>query len=201
MFTGLVEAMGDVVARDPGGAGDRLVLREPALAPQLAIGESVCVNGACLTVVARDLATFAFDVGPETLRRTNLGDLRPGQRVNLERSLRVGDRMGGHYVQGHVDGVGQVQRREEAGQWVTVWFRCPDELAAQMVTKGSVAVDGISLTVVDVERDGFSVALIPHTLEHTTLGFKGPGAAVNLETDLLAKYVWKYLQLQGGAGR
>jgi riboflavin synthase len=201
MFTGLVEAMGDVVARASSGAGDRLVLREPGLAAELAIGESVCVNGACLTVVSRDAATFAFDVGPETLRRTNLGELHPGQRVNLERSLRVGDRMGGHYVQGHVDGVGRVDRRLPEGEWVTVWFRCPSDLAEQMVTKGSVAVDGISLTVVDVERDGFSVALIPHTLDHTTLGFKGPGAAVNLETDLLAKYVWKYLQLRDPHGR
>jgi riboflavin synthase len=174
------------------------VLRAAALAAQLRLGESVSVNGACLTVVAHDAETFAFEVGPETLRRTNLGELKPGDRVNLERSLQLGDRLSGHLVQGHVDGVGRIERRLPEGQWVTMWFRCPEELAAQLVTKGSVAVDGISLTVVDVERDGFSVALIPHTLEHTTLGFKGPGAAVNLETDLLAKYVWKYLQLREG---
>ncbi len=200
MFTGLVEALGDVVERTSTGAGDRLVVRESALAGELVIGESVSVNGACLTVVARDGGTFAFDVGPETLRRTNLGELRPGDRVNLERSLRLSDRLGGHLVQGHIDGVGTIERRLPEGEWLTMWFRCAPDLAGQMVTKGSVAVDGVSLTVVDVERDGFSVALIPHTLAQTTLGFKGPGAAVNLETDLLAKYVWRYLQLRDGSG-
>jgi riboflavin synthase len=199
MFTGLVEALGTVVAMAPTGAGSRLVLREPALAPELVVGESVSVNGACLTVVAHEAETFAFEVSPETLRRTNLGQLAPGARVNLERAVRLGDRMGGHKVQGHIDGIGWIDRRLPEGEWVTMWFRCPEELAAQMVSKGSVAVDGISLTVVDVSRDGFSVALIPHTLEHTTLGFVGPGAAVNLETELLAKYVWRYFQLRDAA--
>lgn len=196
MFTGLVETMGVVVEMTSTGAGSRLVLREPAYAPQLALGESVCVNGACLTVVAHDAETFAFDVGPETLMRTDLGDLKPGDRVNLERSLRMGDQLGGHMVSGHIDGLGHIDRRIDQGEWLTMWFRCPEHLAAQMVSKGSIAVDGVSLTVVDVTRDGFSVMLIPHTLDHTTLGFKGVGAAVNLETDLLAKYVWKYLSLQ-----
>jgi riboflavin synthase len=199
MFTGLIEAVGEVVERAVTGAGERLVLRGATLAPQLVVGESVSVNGACLTVVAHEAATFAFEVSPETLRRTNLGELKAGDRVNLERALRLGDRFGGHQVQGHVDGVGRIDRRFTEGEWVTMWFRCPEPLAAQMVSKGSVAVDGISLTVVDVERDGFSVALIPHTLEHTTLGFKGPGAAVNLETELLAKYVWRYFQLRDSA--
>jgi riboflavin synthase len=196
MFTGLVEALGRVREMTPAGAGHKFVVEEPRLAPELALGESVSVNGACLTVVGHDAASFAFEVGPETLRRTNLGELRPGDRVNLERSLRFSDRLGGHLVQGHIDGVGRVDRRLEQGEWLTVWFSCPRELAAQMVTKGSVAVDGVSLTVVDVEAERFSVALIPHTLAHTTLGFKGSGAPVNLETDLLAKYVWKYLQLR-----
>jgi riboflavin synthase len=144
--------------------------------------------------VTRDETSFRFQVGPETLDRTNLGVLTAGDRVNLERSLRVSDRLGGHIVQGHIDGVGQVAERLTEGEWVKVWFRCPPELAAQMVPKGSVAVDGVSLTLVDVGPDRFSVALIPHTLAHTTLGFKGEGAAVNLETDLLGKYVWKFLQ-------
>jgi riboflavin synthase len=144
--------------------------------------------------VTHDAETFDFDVGPETLKRTNLGALEIDSRVNLERSLRLGDRLGGHLVQGHVDGIGHVAERLPQGEWETVWFTCPPELAAQMVSKGSVAVDGVSLTLVDVLADRFSVALIPHTLSLTTLGFKAPGTAVNLETDLLAKYVWKCLR-------
>ncbi|HYT88369.1 MAG TPA: riboflavin synthase [Gemmataceae bacterium] len=194
MFTGLVEVLGVVSRLDSDGDGRLLDIAEPALAPQLALGESVAINGACLTVVARDAISFRFQVGPETLQRTNLGELSPGDRVNLERALRVGDRLGGHLVQGHIDGLGHIASRERQGEWELVWFRCPEELAAQMVSKGSVAVDGISLTLVDVTRDGFSVALIPHTLANTTLGFKAVGASVNLETDLLAKYVWKCLK-------
>jgi riboflavin synthase len=192
MFTGLVEALGTVRERTITGAGSRLVIAEPAIAPELRPGESVAVNGVCLTVVAHDSETFVFEVGPETLARTNLGALSDGDKVNLERSLRVGDRLGGHFVQGHVDGVGHVARHLPQGEWLTVWFSCPGELAQQMVSKGSVAVDGVSLTLVDVEADSFSVALIPHTLEHTTLGFKEPGATVNLESDVLAKCVWKF---------
>jgi riboflavin synthase len=194
MFTGLVEALGTVRHVESDGAGRSLTIAEPRLAPELTVGDSVAVNGACLTVVTRDAETFRFQAGPETLLRTNLGELQPGDRVNLERSLRLSDRLGGHFVQGHIDGLGHVATRERQGEWETIWFRCPAALAAQMVSKGSVAVDGISLTVVDVSADGFSVALIPHTLAHTTLGWKGPGASVNLETDLLAKYVWKCLQ-------
>jgi len=195
MFTGLVEALGTVGDLTFDGAGCLLTVAHP-LAAELSLGESVAVNGACLTVVRQDDSTFAFQVGPETLRRTNLGDLVIGDRVNLERSLRLSDRLGGHLVQGHIDGVGRVAERQPQGEWETVWFACAAELAAQMVSKGSVAVDGVSLTVVDVEAERFSVALIPHTLQHTTLGFKGPGAPVNLETDLLAKYVWKCLLLR-----
>ena len=194
MFTGLVETLAIVRRLTSDGDGRLLTLAEPTLAPQLSLGESVAVNGACLTVVRHDAETFDFQAGPETLKRTNLGELQPGDRVNLERALRMGDRLGGHLVQGHIDGLGHIASRQKQGTWEVVWFRCPEELAAQMVSKGSVAVDGISLTVVDVTRDGFSVALIPHTLAMTTLGFKPEGASVNLETDLLAKYVWKCLQ-------
>lgn len=194
MFTGLVEALGVVRDLVREGAGCRLTMAAPSFAAELNLGDSVAINGACLTVVARDAETCSFQLAPETLSRTNLGALQAGDRVNLERALCLSDRLGGHLVQGHVDGVGQVAERRTEGEWVVVWFRCPPPLAAQMVPKGSVTVDGVSLTLVEVGPDRFSVALIPHTLEHTTLGFKGPGAPVNLETDLIGKYVWKYLE-------
>jgi riboflavin synthase len=195
MFTGLVESLGTVRELVPDSAGRRLTIAAPDIAAELVLGGSVAVNGACLTVVACDAQTCCFQLAPETLHRTNLGDLRPGDRVNLERALRLSDRLGGHLVQGHIDGVGRVAERVTEGDWVTVWFSCPPNLAEQMVSKGSVAVDGVSLTLVQVGADRFSVALIPHTLAHTTLGFKGPGAAVNVETDLMAKYVWKFLSV------
>lgn len=197
MFTGLVETLSLVHSITPEGAGRRLQIAAPSLASEVALGESVAVNGACLTVVQVEQERLHFQAGPETLHRTNLGEVAAGDRVNLERSLRVGDRLGGHWVQGHVDGIGHIVERAGQGTWELFWFRCPNELAAQMVPKGSIAVDGISLTLVEVTADRFSVALIPHTLACTTLGFKRPGATVNLETDILAKYVWKCLG-QGG---
>ncbi len=193
MFTGLIETLGTVARVKSEGAGRLIVIAAPALATEMALGDSVAVNGACLTVVERGADTIAFQAGPETLLRTNLGDLKAGERVNLERALRVGDRLGGHFVQGHVDGLGRIAERLRQGDWELVWFACPADLTRQMVPKGSVAVDGISLTIVDVTADRFSVALIPHTLAQTTLGFKQSGDSVNLETDLLAKYVWKCL--------
>jgi riboflavin synthase len=192
MFTGLIESLGTVAHAEDVGAGRRLVVRDP-IGSQLAIGESVAVNGACLTVVEARGEQFAFEVGPETLLRANLGGLRAGDRVNLERSLRVGDRLGGHFVQGHVDGIGSIDRRDRSGDWEDVWFRCPSELTRLMVPKGSIAVDGISLTLVKVEADRFSVMLIPHTQQVTTLGFKVVGDPVNLEADMLARHVAKLL--------
>jgi riboflavin synthase len=194
MFTGLVEALGTVAAITTDGPGRLLEIAEPRLAPELARGESVAVNGVCLTVVETAAATFRFQAGPETLRLTNLGELQAGSRVNLERSLRLSDRLGGHMVQGHCDGVGRVERRERQGDWEMIWFSCPAELTRHMVHKGSIAVDGISLTLVDVTGAGFSVALIPHTLAVTTLGVKNRGDAVNLEADLIGKYVAKWLE-------
>ncbi len=199
MFTGLIEALGTVQRAEVEGAGHRLVLAAPSLAGTMAVGDSLAVNGACLTVVERNGDTLHFQAGPETLQRTNLGELRPGDVLNLERPLAVSDRLDGHFVQGHVDGMGRIAERIRQGDWELVWFSCSPELTTLMVSKGSVAVDGISLTIVEVAADRFSVALIPHTLSYTSLGHKGPGASVNIETDLLAKYVHKYLVQQTSA--
>jgi riboflavin synthase len=197
MFTGLVEGLGTVRKLQSDGQACDLIITLPFLSTELALGESVAVNGCCLTIVERDADSCRFQAGPETLSRTNLGQLAAGDRVNIERALRLGDRLGGHLVQGHIDGVGRIADRRRQGDWDLVWFACAAELAVQMAPKGSVAVDGVSLTLVDVAADRFSVALIPHTLTGTTLGFKSVGAPVNLETDLLAKYVWKCLQAGG----
>lgn len=193
MFTGLVETLGTIQSIERDGPAARLVVADALVAADVKLGDSIAVNGVCLTVVAHDASTFAFEAGPETLARTNLGELAPGDRVNLERALRVGDRLGGHIVQGHVDGVGQIVRREKAADWETVWFSLPEDLGRFLVPKGSITVDGVSLTVVDASKDAFSVALIPHTLDATTLGFKPAGASVNLETDLIAKHLVRYL--------
>ncbi len=201
MFTGLVESLGTVRDIASDGAGALLTIEDTGIANELPLGASVAVNGVCLTVVSADKRSFAFQVGPETLKLTNLGELCPGMRVNLERSLRVGDRLGGHIVQGHVDGVGCIDKRDRQGEWEYVWFTCAGELLRQMIRKGAVTIDGVSLTLVDVELDRFSVALIPHTMAVTTLGFKQAGETVNLETDLFAKYVFKCLEQMTLPGR
>jgi riboflavin synthase len=195
MFTGLVQALGTVDrVRDDGHGGRLLRVREPGVAPHLTHGESVAVNGACLTVVDRDGDGFDFQAGPETLAKTSLGGLAAGDRVNLERALRVGDALGGHFVTGHVDCVGRIVERVPNGDWQTVWFEFPAGFDGLLVEKGSVAVDGVSLTVVDVRPGRLSVMLIPHTLANTTIGLKPVGAAVNLEFDLLAKHVRKLVR-------
>jgi len=193
MFTGLVEALGTATSVAADGPGQKLVIREPSIAADLPLGASVAVNGVCLTVIERIADRFAFTAGPETLRLTNLGELQANDRVNLEQALRLGDRLGGHIVQGHVDGLGRITRRELQGEWETVRFSCPAMLTREMVRKGSIAVDGVSLTIVEVGSDWFSVALVPHTLTMTTLGFKKPGETVNLETDVFGKYAAKLL--------
>jgi riboflavin synthase len=190
MFTGLIEAMGRVERLAPEGAGRRLVLRVPAgLSADAAVGDSVAVSGACLTVVEVGAGRLAFDLAEETVRVTTLGELTPGDPVNLERPLRVGAPLGGHWVLGHVDGVGRVTAvaAEGAGRRVTV--EVPPALRSLLIPKGSVAVDGVSLTVAGLGDSAFSVALIPHTLAVTTLGIRAVGAAVNLEMDVLGKYV------------
>lgn len=193
MFTGLVEGQGLVKSLVPEGEAIRLDIELPADFVGLAIGDSVAINGCCLTVIELANLVAAFQAGAETLSKTNLGRVRVGHRVNLERSLRADGRFGGHIVQGHVDGVGEVLEVARDGEWVTMWFRIPTHLAKYLVPKGSVTVDGISLTVVNAESDKFSVALIPHTLDVTTLGVRAVGDVVNIETDILGKYVERLL--------
>ena len=195
MFTGLVEGQGTIRGITPEGDAIRLDVELPTtMTDGLRIGDSVAINGCCLTVIEIDGAVAAFQAGTETLSKTNLGRLDVGHPANLERSLPVDGRLGGHFVQGHVDGVGEVVSIDRDGEWVTMWFRVPASLARLLVPKGSVAVDGISLTVVNVEEDRFSVALIPHTLEVTTLGIRNVGDPVNIETDILGKYVERLLE-------
>ena len=185
MFTGIVEELGRVRSRD----GGRFTFEATLVLEDAKIGDSIAVNGCCLTVVESGDGWWAADAVDETLSRTNLGDLRPGDPVNFERPVRAADRLGGHIVQGHVDAVGEVV--EPAPD---LRVRMPRELARYVVEKGSITIDGISLTVVDVLDDGFTVALIPHTTEVTTLGHRRPGDRVNLEVDLVAKYVERLLQ-------
>ncbi len=193
MFTGLVETLGAVISIEDQPPGVLLTIAAGAIAEAAAIGDSISVNGCCLTVVRREGDRFSFEAGEETLRRTNLGKLSSGSRVNLERSLRLDDRLGGHFVSGHIDGAGQLIERIDDQDWSTFWFKAPPQLMRQMAEKGSIAVDGVSLTLVDVQDDRFSVALIPYTLNVTTLGALRVGDAVNLETDILAKYVQRQL--------
>lgn len=193
MFTGLIESLGAVVDVRPEGPGVRINIGAGNLAQEARIGDSVAINGCCLTVVEINGAALSFQAGQETLSRTNLGQLKPGSRVNLERSLVVGDRLGGHLVTGHIDSLGSLVDRRDDGEWSYCWFSAPAELMRQVAAKGSIAVDGISLTVVEVLDDRFSVALIPHTLSVTTLGSLAIGDTVNIETDVLAKYVERQL--------
>ena len=189
MFSGIVESLGTVVELQQEPPGCRLIVRESKIAAETRVADSISVNGCCLTVIDCQGDTFAFQAGPETLARTNLGELKPGSPVNLERALAVGDRLGGHFVSGHIDGQGTLLAREDSGDWSTFWFSVSRELAVQMASKGSIAIDGVSLTIVESEPDRFSIALIPYTLAVTTLGRLQVGGRVNLETDILAKYV------------
>ena len=193
MFTGLVETLGKVVAAVPEPPGLRLTIEAGLLAADAALGDSVCVSGCCLSVVRLGPGLLEFQLGPETLARTTLGGLAADAAVNLERSLRFNDRLGGHLVTGHVDGVGVLTTRADEGDWTTCRFTAAPDLVAQMASKGSVVVAGVSLTVVDVDATTFSVALIPHTLASTTLGGLSVGDQVNIETDLVFKYVARWL--------
>ena len=193
MFTGLVREVGKVVSFEDG----RLRVESTIAA---SVGDSVAIDGVCLTVVDGDRSTLGFDAVPETLARTTLGALGPGEPVNLEPALRAGEALGGHYVQGHVDGVGRVRSVDDEGEGRRVWFDAPPGLLRYCVEKGSIAVDGVSLTVAGLDDDGFAVALVPHTLEATTLGKAASGDAVNLEADVLAKYVERLAGLRSDDG-
>jgi riboflavin synthase len=194
MFTGLVETQAQLIALDDEAAGKRLTLARPPEFDDCALGDSIAINGCCLTIVEMDEQRLVFQAGEETLSRTTLGRQGVGALLNCERAMRMGDRIGGHLVSGHIDGVGTVASRTDDDQWSKIFFSGPPALLRQMVSKGSIAIDGTSLTLVDVSDTEFSVALIPHTLEVTTLGQLRVGDEVNLETDLLAKYVQRQLE-------
>jgi riboflavin synthase len=190
VFTGIVRERGRVASVDGGGDGGiRIRLEAPLTAPEAAVGDSVSLNGCCLTVVEVDGRTLAFDAVPETLARSSLAGLGEGAQLNVEAAVRAGEPLGGHYVQGHVDGVGTVRSVEPEGEGKRLWFGAPADVLRYCVEKGSVAVDGVSLTIAALDEAGFAVALIPHTLAETTLGTAVPGTRVNLEADVLAKYV------------
>jgi riboflavin synthase len=193
MFTGLIEEVGKVLRLDRAGAGARLHVSSALPQNEIALGDSIAVNGVCLTVVEKASGRLCFDVSPETLERTLFKGLRPGSFVNLERALRLGDRLGGHIVSGHVDCIAIVRERREVSGNYLFSFQLPVRYARYLIEKGSVAIDGISLTVNTVSDDGFTINIIPHTAEHTTLHFRGPGDQVNIETDLIGKYVERLL--------
>jgi riboflavin synthase len=197
MFTGIVRELGRVASAEGGAEGVRLVLDAPLTAAGTQVGDSLSVNGCCLTVEAAGDASIAMHAVPETLSRTTLGRLRPGDTVNLEPAVRAGEPLGGHYVQGHVDAVGRVQSVEAEGEGLRVFVEAPEDVLRYCVEKGSIAVDGVSLTVAELAEDAFAVALVPHTLEVTTLSNLAPGREVNLEVDILAKYVERLVGPRG----
>ena len=199
MFTGLVIDTGELVTLRPEGGGASLEIRAASIAGEAAIGDSIAISGTCLTVTALEGDVMRFHVSGETLKATTLGELKPGSRVNLEPSLRPSDRMGGHFVTGHVDAVGRIRSRTPDGQATRYEIEAPDAVLMYLVDKGSVTVDGISLTVVKVLRDAFTLVIIPHTADVTTLGAKSAGDRVNLEADIIGKYVHRYLHKGKGS--
>ena len=196
MFTGLIAELGTVERLAEGSTSCQLTVRAQKILPGVKIGDSIAVNGVCLTVVHLQGNRFTADVMPESVRRTTLRQLQPGDRVNLEKALRPTDGLDGHIVQGHVEGVGTIREISPEGNALAYHIETPKELLRYIVEKGSVAIDGISLTVTETDDTGFSVSLIPHTAKMTTLGYKSVGDSVNLETDILARYVEKMLGLQ-----
>ena len=193
MFTGIIEGLGTLEAVQGGGQGRQLALTAGFDLEGTRIGDSIAVNGACLTVVRLQGRRFVVDVSPETMARTTFGNAKVGERLNLERALRLSDRLDGHLVSGHVDGIGRLEKRETLANAVLLSFSVPEELSRYMIQKGSVAVDGISLTINDCTAGAFQVSIIPHTAAITTIGFKAVGAPVNIETDIIGKYVERFV--------
>jgi len=200
MFTGIVETVGRVLSVERDGELVRILIEAPQIAEGVRVGDSVAVNGTCLTITRSNARSLAFDAVRETIERTALGVLAEGSRVNLERAMRADARFDGHIVQGHVDATGRVRSVERQGADVRLAVETSEAFAAELVPKGSVTIDGVSLTVVNVGEDGFDVALIPHTLAVTTLGERKPGDPVNLEADILGKYVKRHLERIVGPG-
>ncbi|MDH4139924.1 MAG: riboflavin synthase [Coriobacteriia bacterium] len=198
MFTGLVESTGIVTRFERANGGLRIEVYAPEFGRDMAIGDSIAVDGACLTVIKFIRGAFLADISEQTGARTTLGQLRSGAKVNLERALRLSDRLSGHLVTGHVDGLGSLVMRHPAGNSAIYQFQAPPELMEYIVAKGSVAVDGVSLTVAQTRDDGFAVAVIPHTEESTTLAEKATGSAVNIEVDMMAKYVKRFVGMYMG---
>jgi riboflavin synthase len=193
VFTGIVRELGAVVSAVEKGDGRTIVVRAPGTAASTSVGDSVSINGCCLTAAAVDGEEISFHAVPETLARTTLRQLETDDRVNVESAVRAGEPLGGHYVQGHVDGVGRVQSVEAEGEGLRVFVEAPDDVLRYCVEKGSVTIDGVSLTIAELADDAFAVALVPHTIEVTTLSELVPGREVNVEADVLAKYVERLL--------
>ena len=193
MFTGIVRELGVIVEAGEAGGGRTLVVRAPEIAARVHVGDSVAIDGCCLTASAVNAGAITFHAVPETIARTTLGDLERDHEVNVEPAVRAGEELGGHYVQGHVDAVGQIQSVEAEGAGLRVFVEAPADVLRYCVEKGSITVDGVSLTVAELAGDAFAVALVPHTLTATTLSDLEPGQAVNLEADVLAKYVERLL--------
>jgi riboflavin synthase len=193
MFTGIIEEMGSVKALRRASGAARLTIAASTVLGGTVLGDSICVNGVCLTVVHMTPQEFSADVAVETLKVTNLGDLKNGAKVNLERALQLSARIGGHLVSGHVDAVGRIREKREEGNGWRIFIDGPDSVLRYVIKKGSIAIDGISLTVADMDQSGFSIAMIPHTAKLTTLGFKSAGDRVNLEADIIGKYVERLL--------
>jgi riboflavin synthase len=197
MFTGIIEGLGTLNAIQPSGQGARLSVISEVSLETTGIGDSIAVNGACLTAVTISGNRFDVDVSPETLQHTTLGSARVGDRVNIERALRLGDRLDGHLVSGHIDGTGVIRQKKPLGNAIVITISVPKALARYMIHKGSVAVDGVSLTINSLGPESFEVSIIPHTAGLTTVGFKQPGSPVNIETDMIGKYIERFITNPG----